>query len=94
MKSNYTLRKAAGSYWLLDLAQDGKDYRRPLELNESGALLWKRFCEGDSVKEAAAALCREYGILSDEAAADTVSFLDGLRAAGIDTEFMDISEER
>lgn len=83
MESNYTLRKAAGSYWLLDLAQDGKDYRRPLELNESGAFLWKMLCSGCSVEEAAAGLSREYKILFDDAKEDTMSFLGGLRAAGI-----------
>ncbi len=92
MKSDYTLRKAAGSYWLLDLAQDGKDYRRPLELNESGALLWRLICTGSGVTEAAAELSREYGIVFDEARADTISFLESLKEAGIDSAFSDISE--
>lgn len=39
---HYQLRHAAGRYWLLDMQQEGLDYRKPVVLNECAAFIWKR----------------------------------------------------
>lgn len=80
----YRLRRAAGSYWLLDLAQEGKYSVRPLPLNESGGLIWRLLEEGRSEAEAAERLAQEYGIPCDEALSDISRFLCQLRKQGIE----------
>ena len=39
MLGNYQLREAAGTFWLIDMAQSGEDFVVPLQLNETGAAL-------------------------------------------------------
>lgn len=77
------LRKAAGSYWLLDMEQDGKQYKEPVELNESGAKIWRLACEGKSELAIAEYITEQYGIELMEAKEDVRQFLAGLEAAGI-----------
>ncbi len=82
MEKRHRLREAAGSYWLLDMEQDGKHYKPPIELNESAAKIWELADGGAGVEEIAAYLSGQYGISRAEAAEDTRQFLEGLRAAG------------
>lgn len=77
------LRKAAGSYWLLDMEQDGKRYKEPIELNESGARIWELAYEGKSEPIIAKYITEQYGIELTEAEEDVRQFLAGLEAAGI-----------
>ena len=49
---HYQLRHTAGRYWLLDMQQEGLDYRKPVVLNECAAFIWKRNDQGDSKGQA------------------------------------------
>lgn len=83
MDTRYKIRKAAGSYWLLDMEQDGKDYIEPIELNESGAGIWELISRGFDVPAAAGELAKRYGIETEMAQEDILQFLAGLEAAGV-----------
>lgn len=83
MNTRYMLRKAAGSYWLLDMEQDGKQYKEPLELNESGAKIWELAYEGKSESAIAEYITEQYGIELAEAKEDVRQFLAGLEVVGI-----------
>lgn len=83
MGTKYMLRKAAGSYWLLDMEQDGKQYKEPIELNESGAIIWDLVCKGREELAVAEYIAEQYGIGLAEAKEDVRQFLAGLEAAGI-----------
>ncbi len=74
------LRQAAGSWWLLDTAQSGSPYIPPIQLNDTGARLWRLAGDGASPQEMAAALS---GVdpPPPEALADVEAFLDALRKA-------------
>ena len=82
-KKRYRLRAAAGSYWLLDMQQEGKVEQIP-ELNESGAMLWKLLEGGMTLQEAAQSVSHTYGIDLESAYADVSQFAEGLKAAGIE----------
>lgn len=81
--SGYQLRYAAGLYWLLDMEQQGEEYRRPLPLNEVGAEIWKCLGKGMSVKEIADVLNRTYGVETKEAVSDVQQFCGQLASEGI-----------
>ena len=81
--TRYRLRAAAGSYWLLDLWQDGRDAKPPLELNESGAMLWELMEQGMDLEEMALFVSEHYGIERQAARADAGQFVERLKLAGI-----------
>lgn len=86
MSGGYKIRKAAGSYWLLDMEQDGKDYKEPIEINESGARIWELASQGREVQSIAEDLAKQYGIGIEMVKEDVRQFLEGLEAAGISIE--------
>lgn len=85
MKSvnRYQLRHAAGKYWLLDMQQDGLEYRKPVMLNECAAFIWKRSNRGDTREQIAEELQREYGISIEQAREDAEQFIRRLREQGL-----------
>lgn len=86
MGNRYKIRKAAGSYWLLDMEQDGKNYIRPIEINESGARIWELASRGKDVFSIAEELAKEYGIGIEELEEDVRQFLEGLKRTGVSIE--------
>ena len=83
MFGDYQLREAGGFYWLIDMSQSGKEYRQPLRLNETGALLLTGCYEGKTAKELAGELSERYGLPVEEMKKDVDVFLAQLVANGI-----------
>lgn len=86
MGNRYKIRKAAGSCWLLDMEQDGKNYRKPIEINESGARIWELASQGGDELFIAKELAKEYGIGIEMLKEDVRQFLEGLKNAGVSIE--------
>lgn len=83
MNVRYRIRKAAGSYWLLDMEQPGDNYIEPIELNESGARIWELASQGLDAAAIAEDLARQYGIDMETVKEDVMQFLAGLEAVGV-----------
>lgn len=83
MSVRYRIRKAAGSYWLLDMEQPGDNYIEPIELNESGAKIWELAGQGLDAVAIAEDLARQYGIDMETVKEDVMQFLAGLEAVGV-----------
>lgn len=83
-KERYKLRQAAGNYWLLDMEQKPGNYREPVAVNETGAMILQNYLETAKELEAAAVLSKEYEIGMDEALEDVRGFLEQLRRQGIE----------
>ena len=83
MGARYRIRKAAGSYWLLDMEQSGKYYKEPIELNESGARIWELADQGWDVSQIAGHLAAQYEMDSETVEEDVRQFFAGLEAVGI-----------
>ena len=83
MKMAYQLRKAAGKYWLLHMAQEGAAYEKPIALNESGAKIWRMLEKGEAPERAAEELAGCYGITQEEALSDIRQFIRQLEARGV-----------
>jgi len=88
----YRIRKAAGSYWLLDMEQPGDNYIEPIELNESGARIWElarmvnprsRFSPSSSSRISRMPSAEQYGIDMETVKEDVMQFLAGLEAVGV-----------
>lgn len=79
----YQLRHAAGRYWLLDMQQEGPDYKKPIELNECAALIWKACAEGQTPEQIASMLQKNYGISMEQAREDTQQFIMHLKEQGL-----------
>lgn len=83
MNKRYQLRKAAGSYWLLDMEQEGKRCSKPVVLNESGAKIWELLQKEQTLDQIAEYLQNRYQIKTDEAKQDIRQFIEVLKGEGI-----------
>ena len=83
MREKYQLRYAAGSYWLLDMEQSGKDYVQPVALNEAGAEIWRRLQAGGTVEQIAEEFHRQFQIPLSEAVEDIRQFILQLQRQGM-----------
>lgn len=83
-QERWQLRRAAGSYWLLDMKRGPESRKNPLSLNQAGAELWGLLQQGIEEEAAADMLCSRYQLDRECALKDVREFLSGLRAQGID----------
>ena len=81
-KRNYVLRHVIGKYFLICNNQRGKEYIPPIELNEVGACIWKRYQMGESSQQISQYMAEEYGISIEEANTDVTEFLERLGRHG------------
>lgn len=87
--ARFLLRRAGGTYWLVDAAQRGVPYHAPLGMNESGAQIWQLSEQGLPPREIARRLTGAGEAVPEEALADVEAFLAQLRdwmGDGDDTE--------
>ena len=70
MKTDYVVRKAAGDWWLVDVAQEGEPYRKPRRINHTAAEIIRMMQEGKTTEEIAGYLHERYGAPPEEAASD------------------------
>lgn len=75
----YKLRFVAGIYWLLDMEQNGPEYRSPMTLNEVGARIWELLSQGNTEDEIAGTLCVEYEVDKETVLEDIRAFMQELR---------------
>lgn len=81
-KGRYQLRHAAGLYWLIDMEQSGVPFRKPVLLNEMGAVIWTMLQEGRE-DQIADRLSGEYQVSRELVEEDVRQFRECLREQGI-----------
>lgn len=86
IENSYSLRYAAGSYWLIDMSQKGIPYKRPMTLNEVGAKIWDMLTAGYWITDISEKLSVEYDISKAEIEEDINQFINQLRAYGVKIE--------
>ena len=82
LKKDYALRQIADMWVVLPLGDRAVDLSTMLNLNESGAMLWKALENGADRNGLVAALLAEYEVTETEASADVDAFLEKLAQAG------------
>lgn len=82
LKKNFVLRQVAGAWVVLPLGAETVNFSGMLQLNESGAMLWRVLEEGGSQDALVEALLGEYDVTREQAEADVQEFLAKLNQAG------------
>ena len=79
IKSNFILRKTAGTWIAMEVCCDGKEVDGVLTLNDSGALLWNALVNGCEREDLVAILMNEYDVDTVQAAEDVNAFITKLQ---------------
>ena len=82
IKKGYILREVAGNYIVVAVGEAVKNFNGIINLNETGAFLWKLMAEKDiSEEELVEALLAEYEVSREMAAADVHRLVESMREA-------------
>ncbi len=81
IKEGFILREVAGSYLVVAVGKAVKEFNGVVNLNETGAFLWKLLEKSSTEEEMVNALLEEYDVDRATAEADVKSFVDKLLEA-------------
>ena len=83
IKDGFILREVAGSYLVVAVGAAVKQFNGMINLNETGAFLWRILEKGATEEEAVAELLKEYDPDEETAKADVKAFVSKLTEAGL-----------
>ena len=83
IKEGFVLREVAGSYVVVAVGNAVKAFNGIINLNETGAFLWKQVEKGCDVEGLTQAILSEYEIEEGIARSDAQKFMDKLTEAGL-----------
>ena len=82
IKKGFVLRVVGGESVVVPVGEMSKQFHGMINLNETGAFLWRFFTEEHSLEEGVDALCGEYEVERELASADVKKFADVLTQNG------------
>jgi hypothetical protein len=82
IKKGFILRVVGGENVVVPVGEMSKNFHGMINLNETGAFLWRFFSEEHTVEEAIDALCNEYEADRELVTADVNRFVDVLTRNG------------
>ena len=83
IKEGFILREVADSFIVVAVGEAVKNFNGVINLNETGALLWKTLEKGAQEKDLVDALLKEYDVERELAEKDVKSFITKLTEAGL-----------
>ncbi len=83
IKSGFILREVAGSFIVVAVGEAVKDFNGVINLNETGAFLWKLLQDGNDEQGLTKALLDEYDVEESVANTDAKNFIAKLTEAGL-----------
>ena len=83
IKDGFILRKVADSYIVVAVGERVKDFNGVINLNETGAFLWKLLEKGNDHEGLKNALLEEYNVQEAVAEKDVKAFMNKLMEAGL-----------
>ncbi len=83
IKKNFILREIAGTYLVVAVGEAVKNFNAVINLNETGAFLWKKLEKGASEEELALALSSEYEVEKEVVEKDVSAFIQRLKEANL-----------
>ncbi|MCR4841885.1 MAG: PqqD family protein [Eubacterium sp.] len=78
MFEGYTVREAAGCFWIVHVEQSDDVYEAPVSVNETAARAFVLLKECGSVDAAAEVMASEYGVDKAVIEEDINSFISGM----------------
>lgn len=79
IKSDFMLREVAGYYVVVPVGSGALDFNGVINLNESGATLWKAMENDVTEDELVAVLTEEYEVDADRARCDVAAFVKKMK---------------
>ncbi len=83
IKKGFILREVAGTYIVVAVGGATKDFNGVINLNETGAYLWKQLENGNDESGLTKALLSEYDVEESVARLDVKDFIAKLEEAGL-----------
>jgi len=83
IKEGFVLREVAGSYVVVAVGKAVKTFNGIINLNDTGAFLWKQLEKGSNLDGLKSALLAEYDVDEEIAERDAKKFLDKVTEAGL-----------
>jgi len=83
IKKNFILREVAGTFLVVAVGEAVKNFNAVINLNETGALLWKALEKGATEDELTNLITSEYDIDMQTARKDVGSFIQRLKEANL-----------
>ena len=83
IKKGFVLRVVGGEHVVVPVGEMSKNFHGMINLNETGAFLWRFFSEEHSVDEGVEALLGEYDVEEELARTDVGRFVDVLLKNGV-----------
>ena len=82
IKKGFVLRVVGGENVVVPVGAMSKTFHGMINLNETGAFMWKFFSEEHTLDEGVAALLSEYEVDEDRARTDVQKFMDTIVGNG------------
>lgn len=83
IKDGYMLREVAGYYVVVPVGEGALKFNGVINLNESGAFLWKAMAQDVTQEQLISALLSEYDVAEDRARADVEAFVAKMREGNL-----------
>ena len=82
IKNGFVLREVGGESVVVPVGEMSKAFHGMINVNETGAFLWKFFSEEHSIDEGVAALLKEYDVEESIAREDVEKFVETIESNG------------
>ena len=82
IKKGFVLRVVGGEHVVVPVGAMSKVFHGMINLNETGAFMWKFFSEDHTLEEGVAALRAEYEVEEERATADVQKFMNAILENG------------
>lgn len=82
IKNGFVVREVGGENVVVPVGEMSKVFHGMINLNETGAFLWKFFSQEHTLEEGVAALLGEYDVAEEIARADVETFMKTIQENG------------
>ena len=82
IKKGFVVRMVGGEYIVVPVGALSKTFHGMINLNETGAFMWKFFTEEHTEEECVEALCAEYDVDKERATIDVKKFMETISGNG------------
>ena len=83
IKEGFVLREVAGNYIVVAVGSGVKTFNGMIQLNDTGALLWKQLEQGAEKDQLVDAMIKEYNVEKSVAECDVDEFIGSLKEANL-----------
>ena len=82
IKKGFVVRMVGGEHVVVAVGEMSKRFHGMINMNETGAFLWKFFSEEHTIEEGVAALLKEYDVDEAVARVDVEKFVETIETHG------------